>query len=99
MPLVERRLATRVLQAGAIAVVLAAAPYKTFELDRFFVPKELLLSVTAGVALRRTSFGTKNRSSSKVLYGAAASTTAIAPTWRMRVARRRSASGMRRMAR
>ena len=39
--------ALRVLQAGAIAVVLAAAPYKTFDLDRFFVPKELVLSVTA----------------------------------------------------
>jgi O-antigen ligase len=48
MPLAERRLATRILQAGSIAVVLAAAPYKTFELDRFFVPKEVLLSVTAG---------------------------------------------------
>ena len=49
MPLVERRVALRVLQAGAIAIVLAAAPYKTFELDRFFVPKEVLLSVTAGL--------------------------------------------------
>jgi O-antigen ligase len=38
------------MQFGAIAVVLAAAPYKTFELDRFFVPKEVLLSVTAGIA-------------------------------------------------
>ncbi|MEO7772869.1 MAG: O-antigen ligase family protein, partial [Gemmatimonadaceae bacterium] len=37
------------LQAGAIAVVLAAAPYKSFDLDRFFVPKELVLSVTAVV--------------------------------------------------
>ena len=35
------------MQAGAIAVVLAAAPYKTFDLDRFFVPKELVLSITA----------------------------------------------------
>ncbi len=49
MPLVERRIALRVLQVGAIAVVLAAAPYKTFDLDRFFVPKELLLSITAGL--------------------------------------------------
>jgi O-antigen ligase len=49
MPLVERSVATRVLQVGAVAVVLAAAPYKTFELDRFFVPKEVLLSVTAGI--------------------------------------------------
>ena len=50
MSFAERRVATRVLQAGAIAVVLAAAPYKTFELDRFFVPKEVLLSATAGIA-------------------------------------------------
>ena len=47
MPLIERRVALRVLQAGAIAVVIAAAPYKTFDLDRFFVPKELVLGVTA----------------------------------------------------
>jgi O-antigen ligase len=39
--------ALRVMQAGAIAIVLAAAPYKLFELDRYFVPKELALHVTA----------------------------------------------------
>ena len=50
MPNAERRLALRVLQAGAIAVVLVAAPYKTFDLDRFFVPKELVLGVTALLA-------------------------------------------------
>jgi O-antigen ligase len=38
------------MQAGAIAVVLAAAPYKSFDLDRFFVPKELVLHVTALLA-------------------------------------------------
>jgi O-antigen ligase len=42
--------ALRILQFGAIAVVLAAAPYKTFDLDRFFVPKELVLHVVALVA-------------------------------------------------
>src|SRR5437762_4109166 len=47
MQQVDRRLALRLLQAGAIAVVLASAPYKTFDLDRFFVPKELVLAVTA----------------------------------------------------
>ncbi|MDQ2890113.1 MAG: O-antigen ligase family protein [Gemmatimonadota bacterium] len=31
------------LQLGMIAVVLAATPFKPFELDRFFVPKELAL--------------------------------------------------------
>ena len=44
------RAALLVLQAGAIAVVLAASPYKAFELDRFFVPKELVLHATALMA-------------------------------------------------
>lgn len=44
------RAALRVLQFGAVAVVLAAAPYKTFDLDRFFVPKELVLHVVALLA-------------------------------------------------
>ena len=35
------------LQIGAIAVVLAALPYKLFELDRYFVPKELVLHIVA----------------------------------------------------
>jgi hypothetical protein len=35
------------LQLGLIAVALAALPYRLFELDRFFVPKELVLHVTA----------------------------------------------------
>ena len=35
------------LWPAAIAVVLAAAPYKVFDLDRFFVPKELVLHVAA----------------------------------------------------
>lgn len=39
--------ALRVLQSGAIAIVLAAATYKLFELDRYFVPKELALHLTA----------------------------------------------------
>ncbi len=42
--------ALRVLQAGAIAVVLAAAPFKAFDLDRFFVPKEVVLHATALLA-------------------------------------------------
>jgi O-antigen ligase len=44
------RAALRVLQVGAIAVVLAAAPYKAFDLDRFFIPKELVLHATALLA-------------------------------------------------
>jgi O-antigen ligase len=45
-----QRLALRVVQAGAVAVVLAAATYKVFELDRFFIPKELTLHLTALLA-------------------------------------------------
>ena len=43
----SERLALRLLQLGAVAVVLAATTWKQFELDRFFVPKELVLHVTA----------------------------------------------------
>jgi hypothetical protein len=58
------RLALRVLQLGALAVVLAASTHKVFELDRFFVPKELVLHATAlaagllaAGAFRRVAFG------------------------------------------
>ena len=44
------RLALRILQAGAIAVVLVVTTLNVFELDRFFVPKELVLHVTAVLA-------------------------------------------------
>jgi O-antigen ligase len=44
------RLALRVVQIGAIATVLVAAPYKAFDLDRYFVPKELALLLTAAIA-------------------------------------------------
>jgi O-antigen ligase len=37
----------RVLQVGALAVVLVVSTLHVFELDRFFVPKELVLHVTA----------------------------------------------------
>lgn len=40
-------LATRVLQVGAVASVLVAATYREFDLDRFFIPKELVLHLTA----------------------------------------------------
>lgn len=35
------------LQAGLILAVLVAFPYKVFELDRYFVPKELVLNIAA----------------------------------------------------
>jgi O-antigen ligase len=44
------RTALRVVQLGALTVVLAAATYRVFELDRFFVPKELALHLTALIA-------------------------------------------------
>jgi O-antigen ligase len=43
----RERVALLLLQIGAIAIVLAVLPYKAFDLDRFFVPKELILHVTA----------------------------------------------------
>lgn len=52
----ERR-ALRVLQVGAVLVVLAAVTWKTYELDRFFIPKELVLHLTAIgglIAVRRS---------------------------------------------
>ena len=36
-----------VIQVGVILVVIVAMPYKLFELDRYFVPKELVLHVAA----------------------------------------------------
>ncbi|HEX9982454.1 MAG TPA: O-antigen ligase family protein [Thermoanaerobaculia bacterium] len=44
------RLALRLVQLGAFAVVLVASTHKVFDLDRFFVPKELVLHVTAALA-------------------------------------------------
>ena len=49
-PTAFERTALVVLQVGAFAVVIAAVVYKQFELDRFFVPKELVLHVVATVA-------------------------------------------------
>src|SRR4051812_43815814 len=46
---VRDRAALVLLQIGAVAVVLAASPYKPFDLDRYFVPKELVLHVAAAL--------------------------------------------------
>src|ERR1043166_10059760 len=43
------RVALHLLQLGAVAVVLAAVPYKAFDLDRYFVPKELVLNACAAL--------------------------------------------------
>lgn len=52
LPLPNRRerLALRTMQLGAMAVVLAVSTRHAFELDRFFVPKELVLHATAFIA-------------------------------------------------
>jgi O-antigen ligase len=44
------RAAFAVLAAGAVVIVLVASPYKAFELDRYFMPKELVLHLCATVA-------------------------------------------------
>ena len=44
------RVSLRVVQLGAIAVVVAVTTYFTFELDRFFIPKELVLHASALLA-------------------------------------------------
>lgn len=44
------RLSVRLVQFAAIAVVLVVSTHKVFELDRFFVPKELVLHLAAVVA-------------------------------------------------
>ena len=40
----------RIVQLGAIAVVLAVTPREAFDLDRFLVPKEIVLHATALIA-------------------------------------------------
>lgn len=47
---VADRVTLGVLVIGALAVVLVSLPYKAFDLDRFFVPKELALHATAAVS-------------------------------------------------
>ncbi|MCU1245256.1 MAG: hypothetical protein JWN02_1166 [Acidobacteria bacterium] len=44
------RMALRVMQLGALGVVLAVSTTIAFELDRFFVPKELVLHLAAFLA-------------------------------------------------
>jgi O-antigen ligase len=44
------RAVTMLLQIGVVAVVVAVLPVKVFELDRYFVPKELVLHVVALLA-------------------------------------------------
>ena len=46
----NERAALRLIQTGAVAVVLAVSTFNAFELDRFFVPKELALHLTVALA-------------------------------------------------
>jgi hypothetical protein len=46
----RERIALHLVQLGLVLIVLIALPYKTFDLDRFFVPKELVLHATAVLA-------------------------------------------------
>jgi O-antigen ligase len=50
LPSLAERSALRLLQIGAIAVVLVVSTYRVFELDRFFAPKELAFHATAVLA-------------------------------------------------
>lgn len=47
---IPERLALHVVQAGAIVVVLVASTLTVFDLDRFFIPKEVALHATAFIA-------------------------------------------------
>lgn len=47
VPTNPERVAAALLVIGAFAVVLAALPFKAFDLERFYVPKELVLFATA----------------------------------------------------
>src|SRR5262245_20709642 len=47
----RERIIRVVVALGAVAVVLASAPFKAFDLDRYFVPKELVLNGAALVAV------------------------------------------------
>jgi hypothetical protein len=49
-PLRPPRAALRIVQVGAIAVIAIVATLDAFELDRFFIPKELVLHLTAALA-------------------------------------------------
>lgn len=52
-------IALAALAIGALAVVLVASPFRAFELDRFFVPKELALHATALIAVMACLWGAR----------------------------------------
>ena len=50
VPTRAERAALRIVQFGALAIVLVATTQRIFDLDRFFIPKELVLHVTAALS-------------------------------------------------
>lgn len=87
-PTRAERLALRVIQLGSIAGVLVASTYRVFDLDRFLIPKELALHVTAllaGVlalrALRRTTMTSVDRLLLVYLLLSALSAAAATNRW------------------
>ncbi|MEP0546629.1 MAG: O-antigen ligase family protein [Rhodothermales bacterium] len=95
------RAALRVLQLGALASVLLVVPYEPFELDRFFVPKEFVLHVTAALAglltlgaARRWRFARVDVLLAAFLVASAASTVFAANGWLATRALAVSASGV-----
>ncbi len=54
------RITKAILQLGFLAVILTALVYKPFELDRYFVPKELVLNI-AGLAAAIALFARRRR--------------------------------------
>ena len=53
--------AVLVLQIGVIAATLVSLQYKIFELDRYFVPKELVLNAAALILALTLVFSRGNR--------------------------------------
>ena len=60
-PTKAEKLALRVLQTGAVLAVLAVVTDRAFELDRFFVPKELVLHLSAVLAGLLAAVGFRRR--------------------------------------
>jgi O-antigen ligase len=60
------RLSLRILQIGAIAVVVAVSTFHAFELDRFFVTKELVLHVSAVLAALFAWRGLRNMETTRL---------------------------------
>src|SRR5580698_1166727 len=55
-----------IVGSGAIATVLVALPYKAFDLDRYFVPKELALHLTALCAVATVLYSARRLTLTRV---------------------------------